>query len=53
MEFIGKIIFKGQKEVVGQNGTEKLTIALEEISDREYKASLAVEFYKDKIALIE
>ena len=53
MEFVGKIIFKGTKEMVGQNGTEKLTVVLEEISDREYKSSIAVEFYKDKIGLIE
>lgn len=53
MEFIGKIIFKGAKEIVGQNGTEKMTVVLEEISDREYKSSIAIEFYKEKIGLIE
>lgn len=51
MEFTGKVIFKGSKETVGQNGFEKLTIVLEEVTDKEYKASLMVEFFKDKIEL--
>lgn len=53
MEFTGKIIFKGTPETFGENSTQKLYIVLEEVTDREYKSSIAVEFYNDKIALIE
>lgn len=51
MEFTGKIIYKGNKESIGQNGFEKLSLVLEEVTDKEYKASLMVEFFKDKIEL--
>lgn len=53
MEFTGKIIFKSAPETFGENNTQKLFVVLEEITDREYKASIAIEFYNDKIALIE
>ena len=52
MEFTGKVIYKGSKETVGQNGFEKLSMVLEEVTDKEYKASLMVEFFKDKIELV-
>lgn len=51
MDFTGKIIYKGAKETVGQNGFEKLSIVLEEISDKDYKSSLMIEFFKEKIEL--
>src|SRR6185369_17714574 len=51
MDFTGKIIFKGKKETVGQNGFEKLSLVLEEITDKDYKSSLMIEFFKDKIEL--
>lgn len=53
MEFTGKIIFKGEPETFGENNTQKLYVVLEEVTDREYKSSIAVEFYNDKTALIE
>lgn len=53
MEFTGKIIFKGAPETFGENGTQKLYVVLEEVTDREYKSSIAIEFYNDKIALID
>ncbi len=53
MEFTGKIIHKGKKETVGQNGLEKLTMVLEEVTDKEYKASLMIEFFKEKIEMVD
>ncbi|MEI7558259.1 MAG: DUF3127 domain-containing protein [bacterium] len=37
---------------MGANALEKQTIVLEEESDREYKGGLAVDFFKDKIELL-
>lgn len=53
MEFTGKIIFKWAPETFGENQTQKVFVVLEEINDREYKSSIAIEFYNDKLALIE
>lgn len=53
MEFTGKIIYKGNREAIGQNGMEKLSLVLEEVTDKEYKASLMIEFFKDKIEMAE
>lgn len=52
MDFTGKIIYKGKKETVGQNGFEKLSLVLEEISDKDYKSSLMIECFKEKIDLV-
>lgn len=52
MDFTGKIVYKGKKETVGQNGFEKLSLVLEEISDKDYKSSLMIEFFKEKIDLV-
>lgn len=51
MDFTGKIIYKGDKETIGQNGFEKMSIVLEEITDKDYKSSLMIEFFKEKIEL--
>jgi hypothetical protein len=51
MDFQGKIIFKSALETVGQNGTQKLSLVLEEISDREYKASVLLEQLGEKVNL--
>lgn len=53
MDFTGKIIYKGNRESIGQNGFEKLSLVLEEISDKDYKSSLMIEFFKEKIDLAE
>lgn len=53
MEFTGKIIYKGNRETIGQNGMEKLSLVLEEVNDKDYKASLMIEFFKDKIEMAE
>lgn len=53
MEFTGKIIYKGKRESIGQNGMEKLSLVLEEISDKDYKSSIMIEFFKDKIDMVE
>ncbi len=52
MDFTGKIIYKGKKETIGQNGFEKLSLVLEEISDKDYKSSLMIECFKEKIDLV-
>lgn len=53
MDFTGKIIYKGKRESIGQNGMEKLSLVLEEISDKDYKSSIMIEFFKDKIDMVE
>ena len=53
MEFTGKIIYKWAPETFGENSTQKLYVVLEEVTDREFKSSIAIEFYNDKIQLIE
>jgi len=53
MDFTGKITFKGKRETIGQQGMEKMSIVLEEISDKDYKSSLMIECFKDKIDMIE
>ena len=53
MDFTGKIIYKGKRETIGQNGMEKLSLVLEEISDKDYKSSLMIECFKDKIDMVE
>lgn len=53
MQYEGKIIYIGDVETVGQNGLQKRTFVLEEITDREFKGSIAVDLIKDKTALID
>ncbi len=53
MDFTGKIIYKGNRETIGQNGMEKMSIVLEEVTDKDYKSSLMIECFKDKIEMIE
>ena len=52
MQYQGIVKFIWSKEIIGDN-LEKQTIVLEEISDREFKWSLAVDFFRDKIALLD
>ncbi|HCB51671.1 TPA: hypothetical protein DEP21_03805 [Patescibacteria group bacterium] len=52
MQYQGIVKFIGQKETIGDN-LEKQTVVLEENTDREFKGSLAVDFFRDKIQLLE
>lgn len=52
MNYQGIVKFIGQKETIA-DGVDKQTIVLEENTDREFKWSLAVDFFRDKIQLIE
>ena len=51
MQYQGFVKFIGPKETIGE-GVEKQTIVLEENTDREYKGSIAVDFFRDKINLL-
>ena len=53
MEFEGKLISKSAIEEVGENALKKITIVLEENSDKEYKNSIAIDLFKDKIDLVK
>ena len=52
MQYEGIVKVICPKEVIG-NDLEKQTLVLEENTDREFKGSLAVDFFRDKIALLE
>lgn len=52
MQYTGTVKFIWPKETIGANALEKQTIVLEEESEREYKGGLAVDFFKDKIELL-
>ena len=54
MQYQGTVKHIAPVETIGANGDiQKQTIVLEEISDREFKGSIAVDFFRDKIALLE
>ena len=53
MTYEWKIVFIWDVEVVGQNWLQKRTVVLEEMSDKEYKASLAFDLIKDKVSYID
>lgn len=53
MKFTGKIVHIGDIEVIGQNQFEKRKFVVEEDSNNEYKASLAIDLFKDKLGLID
>jgi len=53
MEFEGIITSIGKEEEIGKNGLKKLTFVVEENSDREYKSSMAIDLFNDKIDLIK
>lgn len=52
MHYIGKITNILKEELVGQNNLRKRSIVLEEVTDREYKWSIVVDFIKDKCDLL-
>lgn len=53
MEFEGIITYLGKEEEVGQNGLRKITFVLEEDTDREFKTSMAIDLFNDKIDMIK
>lgn len=53
MEFEGIITHLGKEEEVGQNGLRKVTFVLEEDTDREYKASMAIDLFNDRMDMIK
>ena len=54
MQYQGTVKHIAPVETIGANGDiQKQTIVLEEISDREFKGSIAVDFFRDKITLLE
>jgi len=52
MTYEGKIINIWPVETVWQNGLQKRTFVLEEVSDKEYKGSIAIDLIKDKVNMI-
>jgi hypothetical protein len=53
MQFEGTIKAIGAEELVGKDSLPKVTIVLEELGDSKYPNTLAVEFFKDKISLLD
>lgn len=53
MEFEGIITYLGNEEEIGQNNLRKVTFVLEEETDREYKASMAIDLFNDRIDMIK
>jgi len=51
MQYTGFVKFIGPRETIGE-GVEKQTVVLEENTDREFKGSIAVDFFRDKINLL-
>lgn len=39
-------------ETIGENATPKQTIVMEEVTDREYPASITLDFRRDKVELL-
>lgn len=52
MEFEGKVSHILEMESIGENGTPKQTVVLEEVTDREYPWSITVDFRRDKTELL-
>jgi single-stranded DNA-binding protein len=52
MEFEGIITMMWKEETVWQNNLKKLTFVLEEDTDKEYKGSVAIDIFGDKIEMI-
>ncbi len=52
MQFEGKITHILDVETIGENATPKQTVVLEEVTDREYPASITVDFRRDKVELL-
>ena len=53
MQFEWKITHLWDLELVGKNGLEKKTIVLEEVTDKEIKNTIAIDFIKDRVKLLD
>lgn len=53
MEFYGKVIAITPIEKIGEKQTEKLSVILEEVTDKEWKAGMAVDLFGEKVKLID
>lgn len=53
MQYEGKITTMLAKELVGANQLPKRTIVLEEITDKEWKGWLVVDFLKEKVDMLD
>lgn len=53
LAFEGKITFISDTEEVGNNKLPKRTFVLEEVSDKEYKWSIALDLYNEKTGLMD
>lgn len=54
MKFTWMIKAKREKIEIGENSTPKRTIVIEEVSDNEYKTSIAIDFIgNEKVALLD
>lgn len=53
MQYEGKITTLLAKELVGANQLPKRTLVLEEITDKEWKGWLVVDFLKEKVDLLD
>ena len=49
MNYEWTIKFIGDVETVGSNGLQKRTFVLEEVSEKEYKGSIAIDLIKEKV----
>jgi len=52
MNYEWKLIFIWPVETVWQNGLQKRTFVLEEVSDKEYKGSIAIDLIKEKVNIL-
>lgn len=52
MEFYGKVLSISPIEKIGEKQLDKLSVVLEEVTDKEYKASVAVDLFGEKVNLI-
>jgi len=51
-KFVGTITYIGKEETVGQNNLRKKTFVIGEVSDKEYKGSIAVDLIKDRVDIL-
>lgn len=52
-KFVWKIIKIGHEETVGKNNLRKKTFVLQEVSDKEYKGSIAIDLIKDNVSKLD
>ncbi len=53
MQYTGKVTYLWPIEHIGENKTPKITFVLEEITDRKYPWSIAIDIRGDKTSLID